>query len=239
MSHGLPLLSIITFLPTFGVAILLIVGRERKAMIRRITIAITAIEFAVSLLLFFQFQPGNSQMQFMENVPWIPVYGISYLLGIDGISLFLVLLTTFLTFVSIIACWRDIQDKVKEFMICLLFLETGMIGVFVSLDLFLFYVFWEVMLIPMYLLIGIWGNPKRRVYAALKFFIYTMTGSVLMLVAILFLYFDFKLSTGTGTFNLLQIYKLHLSYATQLWLFCALGSPSPLSTHVPVPHMAS
>lgn len=223
MMQSIPLLSVLTFLPLVGVAILLFVKGDKREIIRAITLTVTILEFLVSLPLFFLFQGGVPRMQFVESVPWIPEYGISYLMGVDGISLFLVLLTTFLTLVSVIACWRDVRDKVKAFMICLLFLETGMIGVFVSLDLFLFYIFWEVMLIPMYLLIGIWGNPARRIYAALKFFIYTMAGSVLMLVAILVLYFDYKAATGAGTFNLLQLYALHLPYNTQVWLFLAFG----------------
>ncbi len=219
----LPLLSIITFLPLAGVFLLLFVKRGKGEAVRWITLGVTGMDFVASLPLFFYFQPGTSGMQFVESFSWIPDYGIAYLMGIDGISLFLVLLTTFLTFVSVLACWRDIQDKTKAFMICLLFLETGMIGVFVSLDLFLFYIFWEAMLIPMYLLIGIWGNPARRIYAALKFFIYTMAGSVLMLVAILVLYFEYKGATGAGTFNLLALYALQLPHGVQVWLFLAFG----------------
>jgi NADH-quinone oxidoreductase subunit M len=225
MDQPFPLLSLITFFPLLGAALLLLVNKEEKERIRRITLAVTLVEFIVSLPLFFQFQPDSKAiMQFVEYRPWVLNYNIFYFMGIDGISLFLVLLTTFLTAVSVIACWRDIQDKVKEFMICLLFLETGMIGVFVSLDLFLFYVFWEVMLIPMYFLIGIWGNPKRRIYAALKFFIYTMAGSVLMLAAILVLYFTSgNLSGGNNTFNLLRLYQLQLPVELQYWLFLAFG----------------
>src|SRR5512137_1804940 len=210
-----PLLSLITFFPLLGVGLLIFLDRERKETIRWVTLIVTFLEFLFSLPLFFQFRLDTAAMQFVERVPWIPEYGIFYFLGIDGISLFLVLLTTFLTVVSILACWQDIQEKVKEFMICLLFLETGMIGVFVSLDLFLFYVFWEVMLIPMYLLIGVWGNPKRRIYAAVKFFIYTMVGSVLMLVAILVLYFHNAAATGNYTFDLLQLYKLQIPLGAQ------------------------
>jgi NADH-quinone oxidoreductase subunit M len=225
MDQPFPLLSLITFFPLLGAALLLLVNREEKERIRWITLAVTLVEFIVSLPLFFQFQTDSKAvMQFVEYRPWVLNYNIFYFMGIDGISLFLVLLTTFLTAVSVIACWRDIQDKVKEFMICLLFLETGMIGVFVSLDLFLFYVFWEVMLIPMYFLIGIWGNPKRRIYAALKFFIYTMAGSVLMLAAILVLYFTSgNLSGGNNTFNLLRLYQLQLPVELQYWLFLAFG----------------
>jgi NADH-quinone oxidoreductase subunit M len=218
-----PLLTLVTFFPLLGAVVLLFADKEKKETLRWITLVVTLLEFIFSLPLFFQFRLDTAAMQFVEKVPWIPDYGVSYFLGIDGISLFLVLLTTFLTWVSVIACWRDIQDKVREFMICLLFLETGMIGVFVSLDLFLFYVFWEVMLIPMYLLIGVWGNPKRRIYAAVKFFIYTMVGSVLMLVAILVLYFQNGAATGTYTFDLLQLYKLQVPMNVQFWLFLAFG----------------
>jgi NADH-quinone oxidoreductase subunit M len=218
-----PLLTLITFFPLLGAAILLFVDKEKKETLRWITLMVTFLEFIFSLPLFFQFRLDTPAMQFVEKAPWIPEYGISYFLGIDGISLFLVLLTTFLTLVSVIACWQDIQDKVREFMICILFLETGMIGVFVALDLFLFYVFWEVMLIPMYLLIGVWGNPKRRIYAAVKFFIYTMVGSVLMLVAILVLYFQNGAATGKYTFDLLELYKLQVPMNAQFWLFLAFG----------------
>jgi NADH-quinone oxidoreductase subunit M len=220
---GIPLLTLITFFPMVGIVILLFLDKEKKETIRRVTLGVALLEFLFSLPLFFRFRLDTAAMQFIEKVPWIPEYGISYYLGIDGISLFLVLLTTFLTFVSVLACWNDIQDKVKEFMICILFLETGMIGVFVSLDLFLFYVFWEVMLIPMYLLIGVWGNPKRRIYAAVKFFIYTMVGSVLMLVAILVLYFHNGAVTGKYTFDLLQLYNLQVARDIQVWLFLAFG----------------
>ncbi|MDI6754452.1 MAG: NADH-quinone oxidoreductase subunit M [Thermodesulfobacteriota bacterium] len=218
-----PLLTWVTFFPLLGAAILLFLNKEKKETIRLVTLIVTLLEFAFSLPLFFQFRLDTPAMQFVEKVPWIPEYGISYFLGIDGISLFLVLLTTFFTLISVIACWNDIQEKVKEFMICILFLETGMIGVFVALDLFLFYVFWEVMLIPMYLLIGVWGNPKRRIYAAVKFFIYTMVGSVLMLVAILVLYFQNGAATGIYTFDLLELYKLQVPLSVQFWLFLAFG----------------
>ncbi len=218
-----PILSFITFFPLLGAAILLFMDKERKETIRWITLTVVLLEFIFSLPLFFKFRLDVTGMQFVERLPWIPEYGVTYFLGIDGISLFLVLLTTFFTVISVIACWKDIQDKVKEFMICLLFLETGMVGVFVSLDLFLFYVFWEVMLIPMYLLIGIWGNPQRRIYAAVKFFIYTMVGSVLMLVAILVLYFHNGAVTGTYTFDLLQLYNLQVPFKIQYWLFLAFG----------------
>ncbi len=144
-------------------------------------------------------------------------------MGIDGISLLLVLLTTFLTVLCILCSWTAITFRVKEYMISFLFLETGMIGALVSLDLILFYVFWEVMLIPMYFLIGVWGDPKRRIYAAIKFFLFTMAGSVLMLVAILVLYFLNQRTTGVSTFDVLELYKAGLPVGTQYWLFGAFA----------------
>ena len=161
-------------------------------------------------------------MQFEQLVTWIPSIGVNYHVGIDGISLFLVLLTTFLTPITILSSWNSIDRRVKEYFIFLLLLETGMLGVFVALDLFLFYVFWEVMLVPMYFLIGVWGG-ERRIYAAVKFFLYTMTGSVLMLVAIIALYFF----NGGTTFDYLTILsnvqtgKLILTVTEQSWLFLA------------------
>ena len=192
-----PLLTLIIFFPLLGAAILLFADKEKKETLRWITLGVTLLEFIFSLPLFFQFRLDTPAMQFVEKTPWIPEYGMNYFLGIDGISLFLVLLTTFLTLVSVISCWKDIQDKVKEFMICILFLETGMIGV--------------------------WGNPKRRIYAAVKFFIYTMVGSVLMLVAILVLYFQNGAATGKYTFDLLELYKLQVPMSAQFWLFLAFG----------------
>lgn len=218
-----PILTLITFFPLLGAVVILFIDKEKKETVRWVTLIFALLEFIFSLPLFWGFRLDFAGMQFVEKTPWIPEYGMTYFLGIDGISLFLVLLTTFLTLISVIACWTDIQEKVKEFMICLLFLETGMIGVFVALDLFLFYVFWEVMLIPMYLLIGVWGNPKRRVYAAIKFFIYTMAGSVLMLVAILVLYFQHGGATGKYTFDLLELYKWSVPLELQVWLFLAFG----------------
>jgi NADH-quinone oxidoreductase subunit M len=216
------ILSTITFLPIIGVIPLIFLSKDNPRLLKGVTFIITIIDFLLSLPLFLNFR-STSDMQFVERIPWIEQYGITYHVGIDGISLFLVLLATLLSMISVLACWQDIQKKVKEFMICLLFLETGMIGVFVSLDLFLFYCFWEVMLIPMYLLIGIWGSPNRRIYAAVKFFLYTMFGSLLMLVAILYLYFYNGTVTGIYTFDLLELYKLTIPYHIQVWLFLAFA----------------
>ena len=217
------ILTTITFLPVLGVLFLLGINREKPRLLKTITLITALMDLAISIPLLFTFDTTTSAMQFVEKIPWIEQYGISYHVGIDGISLFLVLLTTLLSAISVLACWGDIKTKVKEFMICLLFLESGMIGVFISLDLFLFYCFWEVMLIPMYLLIGIWGSPSRRIYAAIKFFIYTMFGSLLMLVAILYLYVYNGSQTGVYTFNLIDLYKLTIPYHIQIWLFLAFA----------------
>jgi NADH-quinone oxidoreductase subunit M len=179
------------------------------------------VDFFASLAVYSLFDPSTSAMQLVEYRPWVREWGISYKMGIDGISLFLVLLTTLLGPILILASWRDIKVRVKEFLICLLFLQTGMIGVFVSLDLFLFYVFWEIMLIPMYLLIGVWGNPARRLYAAIKFVLYTIVGSLLMLVAILALYFMAGGSSGVYTFDLLKLYEFPVPIDAQFWMFLA------------------
>ena len=219
----LPILSMLIFLPIVGIGILLILDRKRHKALKFATLAISVAEFLVSLPLWFDFNSQTAAMQFVERREWLPTYGISYYIGIDGFSLLLIMLTTFLTPLCVLATWDDIQVRVKEFMVCLLALMSGMIGVFVSLDLFLFYVFWEVMLIPMYLLIGVWGNPARRVYAAIKFFLFTMFGSLLMLVAILVLYFHYGKTTGTYTFDLLKLYSVSIPFNMQFWMFLAFG----------------
>ncbi|NIU61439.1 MAG: Fe-S-binding domain-containing protein, partial [Gammaproteobacteria bacterium] len=150
--------------------------------------ASSVLTFLLSVRLFLAFDPTRPGYQFVEQSQWLPEYGIHYFVGIDGISLLLVVLTTFLMPIVLLASWNDIQRSVKSYVFFMLFLETGMLGAFVSLNLFLFYVFWEVMLIPMYFIIGIWGGP-RRVYAAVKFFLFTMFGSLLMLVAMLVVYY--------------------------------------------------
>jgi NADH-quinone oxidoreductase subunit M len=208
------LLSIVTFLPAVGILVILFLGQERKEAIRITALAVTTLTFAVSVPLFFAFDKVATGFQFVEKADWIPRFGISYHVGIDGISLLLLLLTTLLTPLCVLCSWRAIEKRVKEYMILFLALEIGMSGVFVSLDLFLFYVFWEVMLIPMYFLIGVWGGP-RRIYAAVKFFLYTLLGSVLMLVAIL------TLQAKTGSFDLLGMYGLQLAPGLEKWLFAA------------------
>ena len=165
------------------------------------------LTFALSLLLYTRFQAGGAEFQFGEMAEWIPNLGISYNVGIDGISLWLILLTTFLSPIVVLASFSSVETRVKEYFFLLLALETGMLGAFISLDIFLFYVFWEAMLIPMYFLVGIWGG-KERIYAAMKLFVYTMVGSLLMLVAIFFLAYQHKLQMGTYSMAILDLYKL-------------------------------
>jgi NADH-quinone oxidoreductase subunit M len=219
------LLSVITFLPLLGVPALLLLRSEDHIWIRRIALAVSLAEFAISLLLLPGFDSASAGFQFVENHPWVG-QAIQYHIGVDGISLFLVLLTTFLTPLAILCSWQSIHEYLKGFFIALLVIETAMIGVFVSLDLFLFFLFWELTLIPMYFLIGIWGHD-RRIYAAVKFILYTMFGSILMLVAILWLYNVSGSANLIRTFDLpeltarIQTGYIHLPPHTELWLFAA------------------
>jgi NADH-quinone oxidoreductase subunit M len=219
---SIPILSILIFLPLLGAVLLLFVDRSKTVFIKVFTLVFSLAELAVSIPLFTLFDDKAKAMQFVEKVPWFPEWGIGYFLGIDGISLLLVLLTTFLTVICVLCSWTAIVDKVKEYYITFLFLETAMIGTLCALDLVLFYIFWELMLIPMYLLIGIWGGP-RRIYAAIKFFLFTMAGSVLMLIAILVLYFYYYKETGVYTFNVLELYKANIPLVKQYWLFGAFA----------------
>jgi len=229
MMPGGPLLSILIFVPALGAFGLLFLRGDDHEWIRRFAFVISLIEFVFSVWFLLGGVPlGSTGYKLVENIPWInlgPHLGfentwINYHLGVDGISMFLVILTTFLTVVSILCSWSSIQKRVKEFFIMILLLEVGVVGVFLSLDLFLFFLFWEVMLIPMYFLIGIWGHD-RRIYAAVKFVLYTMAGSILMLVGILWLY------NATGTFDLpsiqaaLQNGALVLPRSTETLLFLA------------------
>jgi NADH-quinone oxidoreductase subunit M len=200
------ILTAVTFLPLVGAIVLLFVPRGRDAVLRIGALAITLITFVLSVPLYFGFDGRVADYQFVEYARWMPGLGVGYHVGIDGISLLLVLLTTLITPVALASAWHAIDDRVKEFVVTLLVLETGMVGVFVSLDLFLFYVFWEAMLIPMYFMIGVWGGA-RRIYAAVKFVLYTMAGSVLMLVAILALYYQHGAATSAYTFDLPTIVR--------------------------------
>ena len=213
------LLTLLIFLPLAGALVIAFLSRERPGVVRWVALIASLLTFLLTIITFVAFRADGAGFQFEEKSPWISVPPVSYHLGVDGLSLLLILLTGFLTPLSVLASWTSIQQRVKEFFIFLLALETGMLGVFASLDLVLFFLFWEVMLIPMYFLIGVWGH-ERRIYAAVKFILYTMAGSALMLVGIIYLY------TVTGSFDFPLILD-HLANLRLLsdwgerWLFLA------------------
>ncbi|MEM7446719.1 MAG: NADH-quinone oxidoreductase subunit M [Myxococcota bacterium] len=223
------LLTWLVLLPLIGALIVGFTPRQWVTGIRTVSVAWMLLTFAVSLTLLtenFAEGPGAADMKFVQHLPWIPSLGISYKVGVDGLSLWLVLLTTALTPISLYASWTSIDTKIKEYAICFLVLEAGMLGAFVALDVFLYYVFWELMLAPMYFIVGIWGG-KDRVYAAVKFFLYTMVGSLLMLVAILYLvsvYHELSMAQGLAesySFELSELSRVVLPFEVQVWLFAA------------------
>src|ERR1700733_13782306 len=214
MAH-LPLLSITTFLPLVGALAILLLrgGEENSARIARwIALWISLATFAVSVEVWAAFDPGRADFQLIEKADWLPDFNITYRMGVDGISLFFVLLSTFLTPICVIASWKAVHVRVKEYMIAFLVLETLMIGMFCALDFFVFYMFFEGVLIPMFLIIGVWGGP-RRVYAAFKFFLYTLAGSVLMLLAIITVYFQ------VGSTDIVQALNFTFDPVLQKWLW--------------------
>ena len=213
-------LTILTFLPIAGAVFMLIFMRGRPHAYKATALVTSLFTLAISIALAFQFDSGQAGYQFEQNVPWISSLGISYHLGIDGISLVLILLTTLLTTLAIVGTWNSIKDRGLAFFISLLVLETGMLGVFVSMDLFLFYVFWEIQLIPMYFIIGLWGGA-RRVYAAIKFFLFTFAGSVLMLVAILVVVWWYAKNGGPLTFDILTLQQVGFPGTVAAWSFAA------------------
>ena len=214
------LLSLILFTPLAGALVLLFVDRRRIGAIRWIANAFGVAGFAVSLPLWFRYRPQGDPWQFVERAEWIPSIGASYFLGVDGISVLLVLLTTLIGAIAILSSWAAVVERVKEYYIFLLVLQTGMIGAFVALDFLLFFLFWEVMLVPMYFLIGIWGGG-RRLYSAIKFFLYTLAGSVVMLLGILALYFFHHAATGAYTFDVTAFQQLSVPPDLQKWIFLA------------------
>src|SRR5262245_32886307 len=219
-----PILTTLIGLPIVGAARLFVLRDDEAhaGSIRRVTLVISVLVFAESLLLWARFNPGSADFQFVERHAWIPSFGISYAVGVDGISLLLVVLTGFLTPIALASSWQSVHKKTRAFCIFLLLLESAMIGVFVSIDLFLFYVFWDAMLIPMYFLIGIWGYD-RRIYAAVKFILYTMAGSVLMLLAILGLAVLQYSTSGSYSFDLQSMYALTIPERLQFWFFLAFA----------------
>ena len=219
---GFDILTLVTFFPLIGVILLLFVPKSQAVSIKSIAVIIGFITLLISIFMYVMFDPLANGMQFEINIPWITAYGIHYHLGIDGISLLLIMLTTVLSLIAIISSWSAITTGVKGYYISLLLLETGMLGVFVALDLFVFYVFWEAMLIPMYFLIGVWGGP-RKIYAAIKFVLFTMFGSLLMLVALLYLFFMYHSYSGEYSFDLLKLYQMPIPLGAQTYMFLAFA----------------
>ncbi len=209
-------LSLAIWLPIVGAIIVLATGNDQRAGLARILALVVSIAtFLVTLPLYTAFDKASAELQFIEHMPWISAMNINYSLGIDGIALLLILLTSFITIIVIISAWQVIKEKVAQYMAAFLIMEGLMIGVFSATDAILFYVFWEAMLIPMFLIIGIWGGPNR-VYATIKFFLYTLLGSLLMLVALIYLYFK-----SNGSFALADLYMVKLTLTEQIWIFMA------------------
>lgn len=214
METAYPILSIVIFIPIIGALALMLLPRSNATLIRLGALGVSIAAFIASLPLFTRFDKSTHVMQFIEHQPWIKTWNINYALGLDGISILFVLLSTLVTILCVLISWTAITEKVKEFFVALLLIEGSMIGVFCSLDFFLFYIFWEAMLIPMYILIGVWGG-QNRLYAAIKFFLYTFVGSLLMLVGIIVLFLK------TGTFDIQVLSNQAYPYKLQLMLFWA------------------
>lgn len=210
---ALPLLSLIVFTPAVGAAVLVFMRNEQS--VRWTALGFTVLDFVLAIAMLAGFDATTHEMQFIETRPWVPALGITYALGVDGISALFVFLTALLGWICVLASWSAIDSKVKEFMISLLVMQSLMLGVFCALDLFLFYVFWEAMLIPMYVIIGVWGG-EGRVYAAFKFFLYTLAGSLLFLVGVIVLYFQ-----GGQTFDIVALSTQTIPFSVQSWLFLA------------------
>ena len=226
------LLAILLFLPIIGSVLLLFINKKNESLIKYFGLAVSVLVFIVSLIIYSNFNSDIGDFQFLLKVSWISNLNISFFVGIDGMSMLLILLTAFITPLTLISSWSSIDKNVKEFTFFMLLLETGIIGVFISLDLFLFYIFWELMLIPMYFIIGIWGG-KRRIYASIKFFIYTMAGSLLMLVAIIWLAIYASNSLGHFSTDITELYKIGptIPQSIQLYMFLAFA----LSFSIKVP----
>jgi NADH-quinone oxidoreductase subunit M len=220
--NDIPIVSLVTFLPLLGAIVVAFLPGRRTDLIRYTALGFALAAWVVSLLLLIGFTPNRPGFEYVEAQSWIPLFGIQYKVGVDGLSLALVVLTTTLTWISILASFRPIQNRVKEYMVSFLVLEVGMTGVFVALDLFLFYVFWELVLVPMYLIIGVWGGANR-IYATIKFVLYTLVGSLLMLVAILATAFSYQAATGSweGAFDLLTLRGFHFDPTFQFLAFGA------------------
>lgn len=237
--------TFLLFLPLIGGITVLLIPNKKEYLVRYIGLFFAILTFIVSLIIYYGFDYTKEGFQFIHHILWIENLNISYFVGIDGLSLLLILLTTFITPLSLLSSWKGIETKVKEFTFFMLLLEVGMLGVFLSLDIFLFYVFWEAMLIPMYFIIGIWGG-KRRIYASVKFFIFTMAGSLLMLIAMIWLAVEASSQLGVFTTNLLELYKVgpNVAKEVQSWMFLAFAFSFaikvpifPLHTWLPDAHV--
>ncbi len=221
----LPLLSVLISLPLLG-CLLLLPAWNRPVLLKAIALGTAAVELLLTLWLYVFWEHLSAAPQripgylLQEDSSWIPEFGIRYYLGLDGISLLLVLLTSFTFCTALLISWNSIKEKFGLFLTLMLVMEAGIMGVFLSLDLALFYLFWEVMLIPMFFLIGVWGHG-RKIYSTIKFFLFTMFGSLLMLLAIIGLHLLYYSQTGTATFGLHELLKTQLPADTQLWLFAA------------------
>ena len=213
-------LSVILFTPLAGALILLFIGREKQSAIRWIANATAVLGFLVSVPLWFRYDPQGSTWQFVERMGWIPSIGAEYYLGVDGFSILLILLTTLMGAIAVLSSWTGITERLKEYYVFMLVLQTGMLGAFMALDFLLFFLFWEVMLVPMYFLIGIWGGG-RRLYSAIKFFIYTLVGSVVMLLGILAVYFFNHSVSGVYSFDITKFQALTIPFDIQKWVFLA------------------
>jgi NADH-quinone oxidoreductase subunit M len=213
-------LSLILFTPLIGAFVILLVPKENDNAIRWIANVVAFLGFVISVPLWFWFNPASGDFQFIERAPWIPSVGAEYFLGVDGLSTLLILLTTMMGSIAVLSSWTAITERVKEYYIFLLVLQTGMLGAFMSLDFLLFFLFWEVMLVPMYFLIGIWGSANR-LYSAIKFFLYTLVGSVVMLLGILALYFAYHAQTGVYSFDVTAYHKAGFDASLQWWVFLA------------------
>ena len=239
----MPLLSMFLWLPLAGAILLALFPRAATGAIKGFGLIVSLITFVVSLGVLRGWDDAQAGFQFVESIPWIPQWGISYGLGIDGISLWLVLLTTFLTPLIFLSAWNAIHKHPKEYVIAFLVMETAMIGAFLATDLLLFYIFFELMLLPMYLVIGVWGGANR-IYAAIKFFLFTIAGSLLMLLGIIYLAFQSYHQTGNPTFNITELYGTQLTHNAQVLLFFAFSLAFaikvplfPLHTWLPDAHV--
>lgn len=261
----MPLLSLIVFIPAIGCVLLMLIPGRHVLAVRAVALLTALVDLALAVVMVMGFNPAAFQMQFVERVSWVPSLGINYSLGVDGISVLLVVLTTLIGAVAILASWRPIEHRVKEYMICFLLMQVGVLGVFCALDFLAFFVFWELMLVPMYLIIGIWGSPgtatlddrrrrpllsallgnrDKKLYSTVKFFIYTTTGSLLMLAAFVALYIEHARVTGVPTLDIVELANARYGFDFQLWVFIAFAIAFaikvpmwPLHTWLPDAHV--